>query len=488
MNENLFPEHFKPVSMKKQIFFLLLSVMLSIPLDWLNADVRLPSVIGSHMVLQQKSNVQLWGWCSPGEKITVTASWDTTHYTAMGTRGADWMLTMATPTAGGPYTITIKGQNTIVLEDVMVGEVWVCSGQSNMEMSAGWGLKPPFNEVPDESNRNIRLFYVSKATSGYPQDNCDGQWTTCTMDDMRRFSAIGYYFAKRLSKELNVPVGVINSNWGGTPAEVWTPRDQVVNNPVLNATAGKYDLTNWWPVDPGVAYNAMIYPITRFAIAGVLWYQGESNVGTYSSYQALLTTMIGSWRSAWHKDFPFYYVQIAPYAGYGQENVCALQREVQTRLMAVPHTGMVVISDLVDNVNDIHPKDKFDVANRLANWALAETYGMKGLAYKYPQFRRMNIDMGKIRLSFDNAQTGLMSKGGDPREFQIAGEDKVFVPAQARIEGNTILVWSKQVKNPVAVRFGFSNASIPNVFNMEGLPVNLFRTDNWDVLTPPVKK
>ena len=261
----------------------------------------------------------------------------------------------------------------------------------------------------------------------------------------------------------------------------------VENDPELKSGSGKYELTNGWPVNPGVTYNAMINPITNFTIAGAIWYQGETNTGTYAAYKQLLTSMIKAWRNAWHIDFPFYFVQIAPFSGYGQQNVCALQRETHTKIMSYPHTGMVVISDLVDDVNDIHPKDKADVALRLANWALAETYGVKGLVYKSPLYKDMKVEKGKIRISFENADNGLISRGGDPKEFVIAGEDKNFQPASAKIEGTTILVWNKDIKNPVAVRFGFSNASIPNVFSKEGLPVNLFRTDDWLINTDKVK-
>ena len=475
--------------MKKSFLFLLLVITSLGYATSLSADVRLPSILGSHMVLQQKSEVNLWGWCSPGEKIRIKASWDTVTYSTEGTNGARWNLKVKTPAAGGPFTLTISAHNTLVLEDVMIGEVWVCSGQSNMEFSAGWGLLPPFNEVPGEDNKNVRLFYVDKATANFPQDNCNGNWTPCSTEEMKKFSAIGYYFAKKLSNDLHVPVGVINSNWGGTPAEVWTPRELVEKDPVLNGTSGKYSLTQWWPVDPGLTYNAMISPLTQFAIAGAIWYQGETNTVTWDSYQALLTTMVKAWRTSWHSDFPFYYVQIAPFAGYGQENVCALQREVQTKCMgSIPNSGMVVVSDLVNDVNDIHPKDKADVAARLVNYALAETYGVQGLAYKSPLYKGMTVEKGKIRISFENVPNGLVSKGGDPKEFMLAGEDRNFVPAMAKVEGSSVLVWSKAVKNPVAVRFGFSNASIPNLFSKEGLPVNLFRTDDWPVKTDTVKK
>jgi sialate O-acetylesterase len=233
----------------------------------------------------------------------------------------------------------------------------------------------------------------------------------------------------------------------------------------------------------------MIYPIENFNIAGTIWYQGESNTGAYASYQKLFTGMIGEWRKAWKKEFPFYFVQIAPYAGYGNNNISPLLREVQTKSLVYPKTGMVVIHDLVDNINDIHPKMKKEVGYRLANLALADTYGKRGIAYKSPLYKSMNVEKDKIRIYFYNAEGGLISKGGEPTEFYIAGEDKNFVPATAKISGNTVIVNSKEVKNPVAVRFGFSNSAMPNLFSKTGtLPVNLFRTDDWPVDTGSTKK
>ena len=224
----------------------------------------------------------------------------------------------------------------------------------------------------------------------------------------------------------------------------------------------------------------MIYPITNYSIAGVIWYQGEANVGNSINLQSLFTTMINSWRKAWQKDLPFYFVQIAPFAGYGNNISSALLREAQTKTLSTPNTGMVVIHDLVTDTNDIHPKNKKDVGLRLANSVLAEVYGKKEIVYKSPMYKNMQIEKGKIRIYFDNAEKGLISKDGAPSEFYIAGEDKKFVPATAKIEGNSVVVWNKNIHMPVAVRFGFTNSSIPNLFSKEGLPVNIFRTDDWD--------
>lgn len=444
-----------------------------------HATIRLPAVLGSNMVLQQQSAVKLWGWCNPAEKITITTSWNNKTDTLKGTRDANFQVTVQTPAAGGPYTITFKGSNTIVLENVLIGEVWVCSGQSNMEFGYHQKLKDVIDELPTCYNNNIRFFYIPKTTAKYPQDDCDAKWTICDSNSLKSFSAVGYFFGRKLNKDLNVPIGLVNSNWGGTPAEVWTPDSLVNNDPELKAADEKQKPSVGWPYLPGVTYNAMIAPITNYAIAGTIWYQGESNTETAATYGKLFTTMIDAWRKAWNKEFPFYYVQIAPYK-YAGKNIGALLREQQTKSMSLPKTGMVVITDLVNDTNNIHPTDKHDVGARLANWALSETYNKEGIVYKSPMFKSMEVKKDKAYLTFDNAPNGLMIKGKTVAELYIAGSDQQFYPAEAKIEKDKLVVWSKQVKEPVAVRFGFSNTAIGNLFSKEGLPVCPFRTDDWD--------
>lgn len=468
--------------MKKYQSFLVLITILFLTTR-ASANIRLPSVIASNMVLQQQSKVSLWGWAGPGEKIIVSTSWDNAIDSVVATGDANWKIKINTPVAGGPYSITLKGWSTIVLENIMIGEVWVCSGQSNMEWSSNQNLKQIIDELPNSSNNNIRLFHVPKATSGYPQDDLEGEWKVCSPESLKGFSAIGYFFGKKLQHDLNVPIGLVNASWGGTPAEVWAPADEINNDAELKKAAALQNKNPWWPITPGLAYNAMISPLTNFAIAGAIWYQGESNTGTASSYNHLFTTMIGTWRKAWQKEFPFYYVQIAPYK-YGNKNIGALLQEQQTKTLSYPNTGMVVITDLVDNIKDIHPKNKLDVAGRLADLALAETYKQNIVAYKNPLFKNMEINKNKASLFFDNAPGGFMIKGDNKAtEFYIAGEDKIFHPADVKIEKNRIVVFNKQIKDPVAVRFAFSNTAMSNLFSKEGLPVCPFRTDNWEVDT-----
>ena len=444
------------------------------------ADIRLPAIIGDHMVLQQNSDCKLWGWSNSNEKITIINSWDTSHVEVRALGDAKWIATIKTPKAGGPFTITLKGYNEVVIKDVLVGEVWDCSGQSNMEMSDSWGKQLYSDELSQANNDSIRLFQIPRLTSEYPQDDTKGQWVVCNPADVKKFSMAGYFFGKKLQETLKVPIGLINASWGGTPAETWTPKDSIMNNPVLKESASHLKPDPNWPVLPSLIYNAEIHPLTNFNIAGVIWYQGEANVGTASTYSQVFTTMINSWRTAWKKDLPFYYVQIAPFEGYGKTNNGSILREQQTKTLAVPNTGMVVVHDLVENIKDIHPRDKKDVGIRLANLALSKTYGIPGLPYQYPMFKEMKIEKGKARISFINADQGLTAKGDTLQGFYIAGADRNFVPATAKISGNTVIVSSKEVKEPVAVRFGFTSASMPNLFNREGLPANMFRTDDWD--------
>lgn len=476
MTKNLFT--------KNLILFLILFCFGSVTVS---ANIRLPNIIGSHMVLQQKSNVKLWGWAAPGEKISIQTSWDGATYQTQATNEAKWLAEIKTPEAGGSYSISIKGNNTIELEDVLIGEVWVCGGQSNMEWSGTQKLPQSIDEAPNARNNKIRLFYVSKSTSKFPQENLDGKWVVCSPDEMYKFSAIGYFFGKNLNEKMNTPIGLINSNWGGTPAETWTPEFVVNNNMTIKKGSEELKSQPGWPHQTAMAYNAMIYPLTNYSIAGAIWYQGESNVRTYYAYEKLFTGMIDAWRQQWNKNFPFYFVQIAPFT-YGFKNVGALLRETQTRSASHPNTGMVVITDLIPDTTNIHPILKKEVAKRLSDMALNKTYGFKEISFDSPVYSNHIVEKDKIKIHFKNAANGLMAKGDQISSFEIAAEDKRFLPAQAKIEGNTIIVSNKNIKNPVAVRFAFNNTAIPNLFNKEGLPVNLFRTDDWEMDTGAIIK
>jgi sialate O-acetylesterase len=442
------------------------------------ANVRLPAVIADNMVLQQQSSAKLWGWSEPEEKIYITTSWNNRTDSVKGTRDGNWLLALPTPAAGGPYTILIKGHNTIELKGVLIGEVWICSGQSNMEMSETWGLPDVKSELPVCANNNIRFFHIPKTTGRSPQDDCKAGWAICDSNELKTFSAAAYFFGKKINQQLNVPVGLIEASWGGTAAEVWTPAELVNKDTVLKNAAALLTPTYSWPYLPGYCYNAMIAPITHFTCAGLLWYQGESNVGTAGTYTRLLDTMIASWRREWEEPLPFYYVQIAPFSYNLKENA-ALLREQQAAVMQTANTGMVVISDLVDDTTNIHPKNKHDVGYRLAAWALGDHYHQKNIVYKNPAYVDQEIKGEKITVNIGDAPGGLLIKGPAVKELSIAGNDKIFYPAQVKVEGSRLIVSSRQVKQPVAVRYQFSNAGIGNIFSKEGLPLAPFRTDTW---------
>lgn len=464
--------------MKTRIIGFLLTLFFTFELK---AEVLLPAIIGDHMVLQQNAKVKIWGWStSPNEKVQIKTDWDTTSYQTEARYGK-WSLEIMTQKAGGKHQLSISGNGkTTQLKDIVFGENWLLSGQSNMEWSGAQNLKESLDEMPNANFDEIRFFYVPKIVSSSPQEDIKARWVVCNPNDMKNFSAIGYFFGKKLHQELGIPIGLINANWGGTPAEVWLPKEDVTNNPDLLASAKKLKTYNWWSSIPGDNYNAMIHPIIQFNIAGVLWYQGESNVDNYMTYAQLMQSLITSWRTAFKKDLPFYFAQIAPYSGYGK-GLGALLREQQTLSLQIPNTAMVITADLVDNVKDIHPTLKKEVANRFANLALVKIYGKEAGPIFYPKYDRHEIKKDKIKVYFKEVADRLILKNGDKvSHLYIAGEDRTFYPAESKLEKNAMTVWSKDVPNPVAVRYNFENDAMPNVFSKEGLPLNLFRTDNWE--------
>ena len=444
------------------------------------AKIILPSVFSDNMVLQQNSEVAIWGWADAAETVKIVTSWNSKDTVKVkADNSAAWRTTIKTIGAGGPYSIRILGSSNLELKNVMLGEVWICSGQSNMEWSVNHKIINGEEEAAKANNPNIRIFHVQKIGAHYPQQTCNASWSVSPPETMRATSSVGYFFARELQQKLNVPVGIIVSAWGGTPAEVWIEKSRIENSPELNK-AKNNEKRDWWPNDPGVLYNSMIAPVVPYGIAGAIWYQGESNRGNYPVYSLLMKTLIENWRSDFKKDFPFYQVQIAPfdYGANGRSERIREQQELVTK--TVPNTGMIVVSDLVDNIKDIHPRNKVDVGKRLANYALAETYKQNIGAYKSPMYESMKVEKGKLRVTFSNVVTGLKSTGKTPVKFLIAGDDQNFVPAVAKIEGATVVLSSKQVKTPVAARFCFDDTSMPDVFSTEGLPLAPFRTDIWD--------
>lgn len=462
--------------MKKLLFTLLILFAFTTTMF---AKIILPSVFADNMVLQQNADVAVWGWSNPGETVKIVASWnDKDTVKIKADNYSKWTTTITTIEAGGPYSIQILGSSKVQLNNVMLGEVWICSGQSNMEWSVNATIINGEEEAAKANHPNIRIFHVQKIGAEFPQQTCNATWSVCTPETMRSTSAIGYFFARELQQKLNVPVGIIVSAWGGTPAEVWIEKSRIENNSELNKAKYKENF-DWWPGTAGALYNSMIYPIAPYGIAGAIWYQGESNCSNYPIYSKLMKTLIENWRADFKKDFPFYQVQIAPYA-YGDKGTSEYLREQQEMVTKiVPNTGMVVVSDLVDNIKDIHPRNKLDVGKRLANYALAETYKQNIGAYKSPSFESMKVEKDKVHINFNNAAAGLKSTGKTPVKFMIAGDDQKFVEATAKIEGNTVILSSKLVKTPVAARFCFDDTLMPDVFSAEGLPLAPFRTDKW---------
>jgi len=441
--------------------------------------VSLPAIFSDHMVLQQNAEVIIWGWANPSEEVTVTGSWEAPPVKTKATNLAQWQIKIKTPAAGGPHTLTVKGYNTIQIKDVLMGEVWLCSGQSNMEWSTQAGIDNGQPEIAKANYPAIRFFTVPRRSADGAQLDVEAKWVICTPETMPHFSAVGYFFGQKIHENLKMPVGLINSSWGGTPAEIWVNAEAITQNKDLADAAAKLKDEPYGPSKPGKAFNAMIAPLIPYRLAGALWYQGESNTSNPQNYEQLLPALIQNWRTRWGYDFPFYFVQIAPY-NYGENTNGVLLRDAQRKSLTVPNTGMVVISD-VGNIKDIHPRNKIPVGQRLANWALNKTYGKKEIIFSGPLYKSMQVEGNKIRVYFDYTEPGLVAQGKELTHFEIAGPDQNFVPATAKISGNTVVVQAKSVKNPVAVRFGWSNTAEPNLFNKAGLPASSFRTDDWPV-------
>lgn len=445
------------------------------------AQLRLPALFSDHMVLQRETDANIWGWAPANTSIKITGSWSADTVTTVAKADGRWRVVLPTGTQGGPYQLSVQGGGeTVKLSNLLLGDVYLCSGQSNMEWSANHQVKEVLDELPNVKNDNIRLLNVARYGADTPQENIHDQWTELSPASLRTFSAIGYFIAKKLEAETGVPIGIINASWGGTAAEVWTPKELIENNEDLKKWASQLEPNPWWPIQSGSLWNGMIAPLAGLPIKAAFWYQGESNVNTWAGYDQLMQLMVGSWRKAWQADFPFYFVQIAPFAYKNDIPKAALLREQQTKTaLSLSKANMAVITDLVDNINDIHPAQKRDVANRLADFALVELYDKNIRDYKSPIYKSQEIKDSKIEIDFHFLEGNLVAKGKEITDIFIAGEDKVFHPAKASIRGNKLIVESKQVKAPRAVRFGFSEVAMPNLFNERGLPVSPFRTDDW---------
>lgn len=449
----------------------------------LRAEVKLPAIFGNHMVLQQQTDAAIWGKASPSKNVSVKTSWDGKSYSTRADNDGNWKLKVKTPKAGGPYSVTISDGKELKLTDVLIGEVWLCSGQSNMEMPVkGFRNQPVIgsNEaIANAANESIRLFTVTRNTSLEPLDDFTGQWTECVPENVANFSATAYYFGRMLQKALGVPVGLINSSWGGTRIEPWMSENGIKKFDFVplpdKSQTGKLS-----PQIPTVLYNAMIKPMVGYALRGGIWYQGESNRNEYKEYEKLMPGLIQNWRDEWEiGDFSFYYMQIAPFV-YGGGANSAFLREAQLKASAVlENTGMACLMD-VGEATCIHPANKQVGSERLAYLALAKTYGRKGFEYSGPLLKEMTVEGIMVKLTFDHAGNGLTTFGKELNNFKIAGANKRFYPAQATITGSGISLVSPMVEKPVAVRYAFDDFVVGELFNTEGFPASSFRTDDWE--------
>ncbi len=481
------------------------------------ADVKLPNVFGSHMVLQRDQKNKVWGLGDAGEAVTVSIGQQSHKATAAA--DGKWEVMLDALPVGGPLTLTVKGKNEVKFEDVLVGEVWICSGQSNMQWSVNSSTDPDLEKAAAKFPK-IRMINFPQIGKQEPiWTHPDRQWQVCTPDTIGNWSAVGYFFARQLHQTLDVPVGMINNAWGGSAAEAWVNRDVLAKNETLKP------LVDRWMVDekahddlakntnlnedqkkqlagmqgrmngnarPANIYNGVLKSHLGYGIKGAIWYQGESNAGRAYQYRDLFPVMIQNWRDEWKQgDFPFYWVQLADYTDEKPEpgdSDWAELREAQTMTMKrLPNTGEAVIIDIGEG-KDIHPKNKVDVGRRLARWALAETYKVAGIPCRSPLFKSMEKKDGKIVLTFENVGTDANAwrpfDVRQPRGFTIAGEDKKFVHATATIlPDGKIEVSSDQVKAPVAVRYGWANNPVVNMYATNGLPLTPFRTDDWPGVT-----
>jgi sialate O-acetylesterase len=470
--------------MKRSFSFLAtLFLVLVISSGTLFAEVKLPAIFSDNMVLQQQTEAAFWGTAAKNSTVKVITGWNKKSYTTRAGNDGKWKLKVATPSAGGPYEVTVSDGTLLRLNNVMIGEVWVCSGQSNMEMPMKGFMNQPVtgsNEtIATSSNPDIRLFTVKKAVNLQPQDDFTGSWKNCEPENVSEFSATAYYFGLMLYNALKVPIGLINTSWGGTRIEPWISEAGFKNFDFIKLPDKNLQGTLSQQT-PTVLFNAMINPMVGYGIKGAIWYQGESNRNEADKYVSLLPGMVEDWRTVWGVgEFPFYYVQIAPF-DYGPTGLnSAYLREAQLKAStAIPNIGMASIMD-VGEKDCIHPANKKAAGDRLAFLALANTYGKKGFAASGPVFKEMTVTGAMVKLTFTNAANGLTSNGQVLSCFEVAGANKRFYPAEAFISGGGITIFSSLVAEPVAVRYAFKDFIVGDLFNTEGLPASSFRTDNW---------
>jgi len=466
--------------MKKTFYLIILFFLPYLPCK---ADIRLPSIISDNMVLQQDTIIYLWGKAEPQEKITIKPSWGKT-YTTVTDNSGKWQIQLKTPKARNNQTISFRGNNTILIKNILIGEVWLCSGQSNMDFpvakSQGWrtGILNQEEEMKDADYPEIRLFWVTQQLSPEKElEDCQGEWKVCNPENLKDFSAVAFFFGRELYKNIGRPIGLIQSTWGGTPAESWTKMSVMENDPVYAELIENFKQSENIHHNKALAtlWNGMIRPIVPYSLKGVIWYQGESNSIRYRDYTKVFSNLIESWRTEWGLGaFPFYFVQIAPH--YKQPPQI---REAQLNVWRnIKNTGMAVITDAGDST-DIHPRNKQIPGYRLAQWALANTYGLNR-PFSGPLYKSMEIKENAVLLTFDFIENGFVAQNGPLQGFTIAGSDGKFYPGEAIIKNNKIEVTSSNVPKPAAVRYGWGKFFRANLYNTAGLPASPFRTDTWE--------
>jgi sialate O-acetylesterase len=449
------------------------------------AEIKLPAIFSDNMVLQQQSSATVWGWAKPNATVRVTASWNGKSYSAKSDGTGYWKLQVQTPVASyTPHTLTVSDGKAVVLKNVLIGEVWICSGQSNMEMPMKGLGNQPIEGGPEaialSNNPGIRCFTVKKTSKATPQEDCTGLWEAANAQTTPGFTATGYFFGRLLNQALDVPVGLIHTSWGGSSIEAWMTPRSLEDIPEKPLPASDDDIKSQNGTAT-VLYNGMIHPLVGYGIRGAIWYQGETNRYEPNLYVKMFDRMVREWRDLWGVgEFPFYYCQIAPYR-YGDSHNSAYLREAQAKGMTTtPNTGMAVLMD-AESPDCIHPPKKKDAGERMVLWALAKTYGMEKMHYRSPEVKSFNVEGRVAIITFDHTgSTGLTSYNRAISKFTIAGKNNHFHAAKAALAGNTVYIFSPYVAEPVAVRYCFDDMSATEIFTVEGnLPLSSFRTDDW---------
>lgn len=470
--------------MNKKISFLLLTLFLSTLST--SAKIKLPAIFSDNMVLQQQTNSKVWGVATANKTVKITTSWNNKGYSTKSDENGRFAIEITTPSAGGPYNITVSDGEVLTLKDVLIGEVWFCSGQSNMEMPVkGFRGQPVDNSFPyifnaDES-RQLRLFTVKRAWSVEPKDNVEGIWSKTSSKEVADFSATAYFFGNLLQNKLKIPVGLIHCSWSASKIEAWMSKESLsqfseVDLSVLNEKGFKQP-----NVTATLLHNGMVEPLSGIAVKGVLWYQGESNSANPAMYKKLFPALVNQWRSFFNApELPFYYVQLAPYQSSNKDGVeLPLFRQCQLEFMSeIPNVGMAITAD-AGSEQFIHPPYKIKVGERLAYWALAKTYGMDGFAYSGPIYKSYTVKDKIVELMFDHGSDGLNPEKVLVEGFEIAGGDGKFLPAKAEILGGSarVKVWHDDIANPSEVRYCFRNYMIGNLTNNAGMPATPFRVE-----------